>query len=159
MVGQNYGARKLRRAAETGWAAARVAATYLLPVSILIAASAHWLLGLMFKDDPARKAEILMIGSRFLWSQVVALPVLGMGMSLEGALRGTGDTRAPLLINVCSLYCIGIPSSYFLARVWGSDGVWAGMALGLVARGLAGWVMWRWTVRRWAQRGVGRRVA
>ncbi|MBI5831919.1 MAG: MATE family efflux transporter [Armatimonadetes bacterium] len=159
MVGQNYGARRLRRAAQTGWAAARVASVYLIPVSLLIAASAPWLLGLIFNDDPARKAEILHIGSRFLWSQVVALPFLGAGMSLEGALRGTGDTRAPLLINVCSLYCIGIPSAYYLARVWGSDGVWVGMALGLVARGLAGWFMWRRTVVRWSQRGIEERGA
>jgi len=153
MVGQNYGARRRGRAARTGWAAARVAAVYLLPVSIAIAASAPWLLGLMFQDDPTRKAEILHVGSRFLWSQVVALPFLGMGMSLEGALRGTGDTRGPLYINVCSLYLIGIPAAWLLARPWGSDGVWVGMALGLVARGLAAFLMWRRTVRRWAREG------
>jgi len=162
MVGQNIGAGQRQRAAHIGYAATRVAVAYLLPVSALIGAAAPWLLGLMYHEaDPVLKGSVVAVGTWFLRSQVVALPVLGVGMCLEGALRGTGDTTSPLLINLLSLYLCGLPASLLLAvravplgfvtlpgAGLGPDGVWLGMAIGVMVRGALGWLRWGWWRRR-----------
>lgn len=148
MVGQNVGAGQHARAKQVGYAAARVAAIYLLPLSLVIGIFAPWLLGLVLHEsDPIQQARVIGIGAAFLRTQIVALPFLGVGMSLEGALRGTGDTVSPLAINLLSLYVISLPLAWVLAVPGhlGPEGVWLGMAVGVTVRGLLGWARWwRW---------------
>jgi putative MATE family efflux protein len=162
MVGQNIGAGNRARAAKIGWAATRIAAVYLFPVAMLIGLTAPWTLSLMLREpDALHKAQVVAIGTVFLQTQILALPLLGMGMSLEGALRGTGDTLSPLLINLGSLYAFGLPLSLLLAvhavplgavtlpgAGWGATGVWWGMAIGVMVRGLWGWLRWMAWQRR-----------
>jgi Na+-driven multidrug efflux pump len=157
MVGQNIGAGQRERAARVGFAAARVAAAYLLPLGLVVGVGAPWLLSWMLNEpDAARHAEVIALGAAFLRTQIVALPFLGVGMSLEGALRGTGDTVSPLAINLLSLYVVGLPLAAVLATTrlgvagstvpglgWGADGVWLGMAAGVVVRGCLGYARWR----------------
>lgn len=51
-----------------------------------------------------------------------------------GILRGTGDTRTPMLINVLGFWAIGLPVSWWLGlkQGWGPAGLWWGLTVGLV---------------------------
>ena len=52
-----------------------------------------------------------------------------------GVLRGAGDTRAPLVVNILGFWLIGLPTSLFLGfRLgFGPQGLWWGLVAGLVA--------------------------
>jgi len=59
----------------------------------------------------------------------------GLQVVSIGALRGMGDTSAPMVVNILGFWLIGMPASIFLAfaRRGGAAGLWWGMVLGLAA--------------------------
>jgi len=71
----------------------------------------------------------------------------GLQVVSAGVLRGAGDTRAPLIVNVIGFWCLGLPTSLVLAfRLgFGPQGLWWGLVVGLgaVAVFLIGRVAWK----------------
>ncbi len=59
----------------------------------------------------------------------------GLQVVSSGVLRGAGDTRAPLVVNIVGFWFIGLPTSLILAfRLdYGPEGLWWGVAAGLGA--------------------------
>jgi MATE family multidrug resistance protein len=59
----------------------------------------------------------------------------GLQVVSAGVLRGAGDTRAPLLVNIVGFWLIGLPTSLVLAfRLgYGPPGLWWGLVVGLGA--------------------------
>ena len=55
-----------------------------------------------------------------------------------GALRGAGDTRTPMLVNLMGHWLIGLPVGYALCFTYGYGvvGLWIGLSVGLTAVGL-----------------------
>ena len=51
-----------------------------------------------------------------------------------GALRGLGDTRVPVLVNLAGYYLVGLPIALWLGfrQAWGPRGLWWGLVAGLV---------------------------
>lgn len=164
MVGQNVGARQLERADRLGHVAARVAGAFLVALGVLMAAVAPFALPVLLDEpDAAVKAQVIAIGILFLQTNVIGLPLLGMGMAYEGALRGAGDAVAPLIQNLIALLGIGIVSAALLALPvvhlgpvtvpgcgLGHLGVFIGIILAGWSRGVLAW--WRW--RRGVWRGI-----
>jgi MATE family multidrug resistance protein len=59
----------------------------------------------------------------------------GLQVVSAGVLRGAGDTRAPLVINILGFWLIGLPCSLALG-FWfdyGPQGLWWGLVAGLGA--------------------------
>jgi MATE family multidrug resistance protein len=56
-----------------------------------------------------------------------------------GLLRGTGDTRTPMIVNLVGYWAIGLPMSLWLGRTLhgGPVGLWWGFVAGLVAVSIA----------------------
>ncbi len=72
----------------------------------------------------------------------ILIPIAGFFQVFDGAqvvaagvLRGLGDTRAPMLINVLGFWLVGMPASLHLAfqRQAGPAGLWWGLVAGLAA--------------------------
>ena len=63
----------------------------------------------------------------------------GVQTVAQGALRGAGDTRLPLLLNVLGHYAIGLPIGMTLAYGMsiGAVGLWWGLSAGLTAVAIA----------------------
>jgi MATE family multidrug resistance protein len=57
----------------------------------------------------------------------------GLQVVAAGVLRGVGDTRGPMLINLLGYWCLGLPVSIYLGFVLrlGPVGLWWGLVLGL----------------------------
>lgn len=158
MVGQNIGARQRRRARAAGFTSARVSALFMLGMGILLALIGPLCFPHIIKEDDAvRKALVLHIAWQYLATQVFALPFLGVGMSLEGGLRGAGDSISAMWNNVLSFFVVGLPVSAVLAldvllevgplRVPGCGlgplGVWLGLVAAMICRGGTMWLKWR----------------
>jgi MATE family multidrug resistance protein len=71
----------------------------------------------------------------------VLLPIAGVFQVFDGLqvvaiglLRGLGDTRAPMIINIIGFWCIGVPVSLWLGfgLDYGAQGLWWGLVVGLV---------------------------
>jgi MATE family multidrug resistance protein len=58
----------------------------------------------------------------------------GMQVVSIGILRGVGDTRTPMLVNILGFWLVGLPVSWLLGlRLgFGPPGVWWGLTMGLV---------------------------
>jgi MATE family multidrug resistance protein len=61
----------------------------------------------------------------------------GLQIVATGALRGTGDTRTPMLTHLLLYWFIGLPLGYFLCfnRSWGALGLWVGLSVALILIG------------------------
>ena len=59
----------------------------------------------------------------------------GLQVVAAGVLRGAGDTRAPLVVNILGFWCIGLPTSLVLGFTldYGPQGLWWGLVAGLFA--------------------------
>jgi MATE family multidrug resistance protein len=64
-----------------------------------------------------------------------------------GVLRGVGDTRVPVAINIFGYYLIGLPAGLYLGyrQQLGPKGFWWGLVLGLAVVALA--LLWRVRIR------------
>jgi MATE family multidrug resistance protein len=73
----------------------------------------------------------------------------GLQVVSAGVLRGAGDTRAPLFVNIAGFWCVGLPTSLVLAFKldFGPQGLWWGLVAGLAA--VAGFLLSRvaWKLR------------
>jgi MATE family multidrug resistance protein len=58
----------------------------------------------------------------------------GLQVVAIGLLRGLGDTRTPMIVNVVGFWCIGMPVSLWLGfgLGYGAQGLWWGLVAGLV---------------------------
>ena len=65
-----------------------------------------------------------------------AEPLYGISIVAAGALRGTGDTFVPSLMNLGSIWIVRIGLATLLVGPLGLQGVWIAMATELCVRGL-----------------------
>jgi MATE family multidrug resistance protein len=65
---------------------------------------------------------------------------------MTGALRGLGNTRTPMLINLLGYYVLGLPLGWWLCfrAGYGLVGLWTGLTAALIA--IALWLLNEWRV-------------
>jgi MATE family multidrug resistance protein len=67
-----------------------------------------------------------------------------------GVLRGVGDTRTPMAVNVVGHWAFGLPAGWWLCfrRGWGVVGLWVGLSIGLIFVAAVLTVAWHRESRR-----------
>ncbi len=103
-------------------------------------------LALLFVQDPATvamAASLIFIGGLF---QIFD----GMQAVATGVLRGTGDTKVPMLLHLAGFWGIGVPLCWALAFPlgFGPRGVWLGYVVALFAVALMQLLRVRWRLRQ-----------
>ena len=141
-VGQAVGRGDMAGVRIAGWTAIALALSYALITSASFVAWPELFLRI-FTDD----ATVLRVGTSLLMICAIFQPFDGCQVVCTGALRGLGDTRTPMLLNLAGHWFIGLPVGYLLCfpRGWGVEGLWAGLALGLILIGAA--LTWVWHKR------------
>lgn len=128
-VGHAVGAGDVHRARRAGWTALALGGVimtmlgmvlFLFPVPMLSA----------FTTD----ARVLDIGTGLLAIAAAFQLFDGTQAIATGVLRGVGDTRTAMVINVIGHWVLGLPVGYLLCFVldWGVAGLWIGFSVGLI---------------------------
>lgn len=139
-VGHAVGAGDPVRAAAAGWTAILLGVTFMLASGALFVVMPRTLIG-WFSLDPA----VLTVGTSLLYLAAIFQLFDGIQGVITGTLRGLGDTRTPMLVNLAAHWLLGLPVSYTLCFVigWGVWGLWVGLSLGLIVTGTI--LLWVWT--------------
>lgn len=110
LVGQNLGAKKVKRATLSVWLTARYNVIFLTVVTLLYLIFAK-VIASWFIDNPD-VIELISTGLRII---VLGYVFFGVGMVMIQAFNGAGDTRTPMFINIFVFLLLEIPLAFFLA--------------------------------------------
>jgi MATE family multidrug resistance protein len=139
-VGHAVGARERHRAAAAGWTAIILATLVMVASGLTFVLVPRQLIAL-FSTDP----NVLAVGTSLLLLAAIFQLFDGIQGVITGTLRGLGDTRTPMIVNLVAHWLFGLPTSYLLCFVvgWGVWGLWIGLSLGLIVTGVI--LFWVWT--------------
>ncbi len=128
-VGHAIGAGDARRARHAGWTALGIGAVIMAAVGLVFIVAPGLLLRPFTTD-----ARVLSIGASLLAIAAAFQLFDGTQAVATGALRGLGDTRTPMIMNVLGHWVFGLPVGYALCfrAGWGVSGLWVGLCIGLV---------------------------
>jgi multidrug resistance protein, MATE family len=139
-VGHAIGAGDRPRASAAGWTAILLGTGFMLASGLTFVLMPERLIAL-FSRDP----DVLRVATSLLLLAAVFQLFDGIQGVITGTLRGIGDTRTPMIVNLAAHWLIGLPIGYTLCFIlgWGVYGLWVGLSLGLIIVGVI--LLWVWT--------------
>ncbi len=138
-VGHAMGAGDAARARRAGWLALGMGTSFMLLAALLFFTLPGPLI-LLYTRDP----RVLAVGPGLLGLAAIFQVFDGIQTVSTGALRGLGETRAPMLANLAGYWVLGLPIGFFLCfgLQWGIYGLWIGLTAALIV--IASSLLWRW---------------
>ena len=138
-VGQALGRRDVVAARRAGWTALALGLAFMATAALAFVTIPSAILRL-FTADP----RVLTSGIALLLIAAGFQLFDGTQVVLTGALRGTGDTRTPMIANLIGYWVLGLPVGCLLCFRAGAGvvGLWLGLSLGLVTVALTLLVVW-----------------
>jgi len=138
-VGHAIGAHDVWGAARAGWMALFFGAGFMLCAGLVL-----FLLPVYIARIYSPQAQVVEAGAALLRVAAVFQLFDGLQVVATGALRGTGNTRTPMLANLFGYWLIGLPLGSLLCfnLHWGAVGMWIGLCVALVLIGSA--LVWVW---------------
>jgi len=121
-VGQNIGAGKMERIHKGLVATLAMTNIVAVVISVFALLFAKPLMQIFTKD-----AGVVEIGKHYLLIVPLFYMVFATMFSINGVMRGAGDTMIPMFISIISLWFVRIPVSYFLSLKFGAIGIWWGI--------------------------------
>ena len=144
-VGHAVGAGDAARARRAGWLALGLGTSFMLLAAIVFVTWPRPLIELFTND-----ARVLAVGPGLL-GIVAAFEVFdGIQTVSTGALRGLGETQAPMMANLVGYWVLGLPLGFFLCFGLrrGIYGLWIGLTLALIVIAVALLFRWRRDAKR-----------
>jgi multidrug resistance protein, MATE family len=138
-VGHAVGAGDKARARRAGWLALALGSSFMVLAGIVFLVAPRPLIEL-FTHDP----RVLAVGPSLLWIAAAFQIFDGVQTVCTGALRGLGETRAPMIANFVGYWILGLPLGLILCFVlkWGIYGMWIGLTLALIV--ISSTLLHRW---------------
>ena len=150
-VGQNMGANRPDRV-KAGLRATLIMTTVFSLFISLITVLFGRILMRMFTNDPV----VIAIGGDYLRIIGSFYVLFSIMFTINGVLRGAGDTLVPMFISLFSLWIIRIPVAYFLSQkgALGVNGIWWSIPVGW----FTGMILYYFYYRmgRWKKKAVVR---
>ena len=127
-VGYSVGARDARGAAHAGWTALGLGGIIMVAIGLVMFAWPEPMLRVFTSD-----VEVIQTGVGLLAIAAAFQLFDGTQAVATGVLRGLGDTRTPMVMNVIGHWGLGLPVGYALCFGFGQGvaGLWIGLLLGL----------------------------
>ncbi len=131
-------------ASAAGWSGILAGAAFMLFAAIIFLTLPHTL-ARIFTPDPgvtAAAIPLLLVAAGFQFFD-------GIQITVTGALRGTGNTIAPLLTHLICYWVIGMPLGILLGfhAHLGAAGLWLGLLIALTGAAILLLVVWRRTTK------------
>jgi Na+-driven multidrug efflux pump len=132
VAGQNLGAGKPDRAAESVHVAARIGISSAAVVGIMFMFIPQQLLALFGMRDPV----VVHIGVQLLRILSVSGFFIAVALTYTGGLQGTGDTKSPLYISIISQIVVPLSICFVVQRVSHLDpiDIWIAILVGHMTR-------------------------
>jgi MATE family multidrug resistance protein len=129
-----------------GWTAWGLGVAFMALMALLIWSIPRELITLFLEDTP-ENARVIALGVSFLAIAAIFQVADGAQVVGAGMLRGLHDTRVPMIFTFIGYWAIGIGVGAWLAfqRGWQGQGIWTGLAVGLIIVSIL--MIWRWTRR------------
>ena len=129
MVGHAIGAGDPARARRAGWLGLGLGTFFMVLAGLVFLIAPRPLIELYTSD-----ARVLAVGPTLLWIAAAFQVFDGIQTISTGALRGLGETRAPMLANFLGYWILGLPLGMILCFVLkrGIYGMWTGLTLALI---------------------------
>jgi multidrug resistance protein, MATE family len=148
-VGHAIGRQDAREARRSGMVAISLGAGFMAVAGVVLYLFPSILLRVYTNDLSVIKAGVPLL---FVcaWFQLFD----GLQSVTTGALRGAGDTRTPMLVNLAGHWLIGLPLATCLAFWvgWGVFGLWIGLSAGLIFVGFVLISFWMYRSRHLSER-------
>jgi MATE family multidrug resistance protein len=139
-VGHAVGAGDPARARRAGWLALALGTGFMLLAAVVFLVAPRPLIALYTTD-----AQVMAVAPGLLLLAAAFQIFDGIQTVSTGALRGLGETRAPMLANLVGYWVLGLPLGLTLCFVlkWGIYGLWIGLTLALIV--IASSLLLRWS--------------
>jgi MATE family multidrug resistance protein len=138
-VGNRVGARDPAGAARAGWTAIALGGGFMCVMALVFVTVPRRIIGL-FSPGIA----VIELGASLLLIAAVFQLFDGLQAVATGALRGLGETRTAMVVNLAAHWLLGLPVAYALC-FWqglGVRGLWIGLSAGLIVCGAI--LTWAW---------------
>jgi MATE family multidrug resistance protein len=146
-VGHAIGRGKPVSAANAGDTAIILGATFMTLAAVALLVFPRWIARMYTPNETVIRSTVLLLAAGAAFQLFDGIQTVA-----TGALRGTGDTRTPMLCHFTAYWIIGLPLGVWLCfrRSWGAFGIWSGLSLALILIGIVLLFAWRRAVRRLA---------
>ncbi len=136
LVGQSLGARRPDLAERSAYVTMRYSLIFMVIMGVVMMLMGRQIVGLFVGGDNAD--EVVDIGRKLIFIFAFALPGVAISLSLGGALRGAGDTRAVLAIMAGTTWIVRLVPAYVFAIVLGLGvpGAWLAAVLDINVRAM-----------------------
>jgi putative MATE family efflux protein len=140
LVGQNLGAKETARAEKAVMQTAKYNAVFMAVVSVFFFAGAELIVGVFTRQQAVQ--DIAVNALRIISAGYI---FYGIGMVINNAFNGAGDTRTPTIINVFGFWLFQIPLAYILAKTFamGPTGVFISIPVAETAITIAAFVLFK----------------
>ena len=144
-VGQALGRRDPVAARDAGNTVIVLGATFMSAMSVVLLVFPRYIARIYTADETVIHAAITLLAAGAAFQLFD-----GIQTTATGALRGTGDTRTPMVCHFSAYWLIGLPLGAWLCfrRHLGALGLWVGLSLSLILIGIFLLLFWRRRVRR-----------
>lgn len=138
-VGHALGRGDAVAASRAGWTALLLGAAFMAAAGVGLFAAPAALIR-VFTSEP----EVIVVGTTLLIVAAVFQLFDGVQVVATGVLRGSGDTRTAMFLNVAGHWAIGLPLGYALCFWYSMEvvGLWVGLSVGLMVVGTVLLVVW-----------------
>lgn len=130
LVGQSTGAERRDLCKRFAYLTTGLGMMFMTLTGVVMFLIAPWMFSLLTPDPAIRE-----LGVRVLRIEAFAEPLFAASIVATGAMRGAGDTAAPSVLTLVSMWGVRITLMTVLAPRFGLPGVWFAMCFELCVRG------------------------
>ncbi len=144
-VGQAIGRRDPAGARLAGNTAIILGASFMSCMSIALLVFPRYIARIYTTDQTVIRNAILLLAAGAAFQLFDGIQTVA-----TGCLRGTGDTRTPMMCHFSAYWLLGLPLGTWLCfrRHWGALGLWVGLSLSLIVIGILLLIFWRRRIQR-----------